>query len=214
VTVARAGLSLNRDQELPDLAILRTNSVDLHGLIEHQATLALRTNQTCIEAIVRHCAELPNTMAFFLRECTIGIVHIDDEIILGARGIAEWLDQPTLVSQMTSFNDFVNAQSVSRIQRLSPRYGLRRSAPQVPEEQPENAEPLEQNLDERPLQQYLVGAALDEALASDADDLDVHWPFRALSSAGPSDGSLEELKRRRKAGIATEVDWRGREAIL
>jgi hypothetical protein len=37
-------------------------------------------------------------MAFFLRECVIGIVHIDDEIILAARGIAEWLDQPSLVS--------------------------------------------------------------------------------------------------------------------
>jgi hypothetical protein len=36
-------------------------------------------------------------MAFFLRECTVGIVHVDDDIILGARGIAEWLDQPSLV---------------------------------------------------------------------------------------------------------------------
>jgi len=82
------------------------------------------------------------------------------------------------------------------------------------EEQPEDAEPVAQNSDETPLQQYLVGAALDEALATDADDVDIHWPFRALPAAGHSDGSLEELKRRRKAGTATEVDWRGREAIL
>jgi hypothetical protein len=48
----------------------------------------------------------------------------------------------------------------------------------------------------------------------DPDDVEVYWPFRAPPIAGPSDGSLEELKRRRKAGIVPEVDWRGREAIL
>lgn len=41
-------------------------------------------------------------MSFFLRECTIGIVHVDDDIILGARGIAEWLDQPSLVRPIPS----------------------------------------------------------------------------------------------------------------
>jgi hypothetical protein len=151
-------------------------------------------------------------MAFFLRECTIGIVHIDDEIILGARGIAEWLDQPSLVCQMTSLDKFANIEANFASQKLSPRYGLRRSASQVADEQPQAADPEEQNSDERPLQQYLVGPALDEALTVDADDVEVHWPFRALPVAGPSDGSLEELKRRRKAGTTTEVDWRGREA--
>jgi len=36
-------------------------------------------------------------MAFFLRDCTIGIAHIDDDVIIAGRGIQEWLQPPSLV---------------------------------------------------------------------------------------------------------------------
>ncbi len=67
--------------------------------------------------------------------------------------------------------------------------------------------------DERPLSDYLVGAALDEALAKQAasgkaDDeqtLDVFWPWEAETEVGVEAGTKRKAAR---------IDWQGREAIL
>ncbi len=54
--------------------------------------------------------------------------------------------------------------------------------------------------EERPLSDYLVGPALDEALAQgNEEDVDVFWPWGVEETTG---------------GKKVKVDWRGREAIL
>jgi len=67
---------------------------------------------------------------------------------------------------------------------------------------------------ERALQYYLVGSSLDDALAADADDVEIFWPFRSENQEAALQGGIEDLKRKRLQKDVDEVDWRGREAIL
>ena len=55
---------------------------------------------------------------------------------------------------------------------------------------------------------------MDDALAADADDVEIFWPFRSENQEAASQGGIEELKRKRLQKDVDEVDWRGREAIL
>lgn len=59
----------------------------------------------------------------------------------------------------------------------------------------------EEEEDERPISDYLVGSVLDDVLAQgNEEDVDVFWPWGVDENGGGS----QKVK----------VDWRGREAIL
>lgn len=49
-------------------------------------------------ATPQHTFQSSLEMSYNLRDCTPAIVHIDDHAILAGRGLAEWLNLPTVVS--------------------------------------------------------------------------------------------------------------------
>lgn len=109
------------------------------------------------------------------------------------------------------------------LQRLVPRYGLRKSEPLATESDAQDEQtgqvvgaattPLASG-SQRPLAHYLIGPALEEALAKDPEDVEVYWPFRSPPEGTALTGTLEDIKVRRKDDAGERVDWRGREAIL
>ncbi|KAJ9115014.1 hypothetical protein QFC22_005342 [Naganishia vaughanmartiniae] len=89
---------------------------------------------------------------------------------------------------------------------VSARYGLRERSEKVAVENGgavSSQSLANEDSEERPLSDYLVGTFLDDALSKDdANTISIHWPFEE-SSAVQRKGKQKEV-----------VDWRGREVIL
>lgn len=92
----------------------------------------------------------------------------------------------------------------SPLQSIKSRYGLRSTSDKSTEgERVGSSQIIPDDEDQqRPLSSYLVGPALDDALAKDdSNSIELFWPFE--ESAKKQDGSRDD-----------KIDWRGREAIL
>lgn len=137
----------------------------------------------------------------YTRETVPSIIQIDTRTVRAGRGLAELLARPSV--------------------NIPARYGLvrraRGGASAVASTSASKLDggdvEMDTQAEERPLSDYLVGAALDEALAKQAgraaggeeETVDVFWPWEAEVE----EGELASVKRR-----AARIDWQGREAIL
>jgi hypothetical protein len=144
----------------------------------------------------------------YLRDTIPSIIQIDSRTIRAGRGLAELLERPSLT--MPACYGLLRKRS-KRGGTLAPDQDVNMDGGEGEGSTLQGGQlALEQ---ERPLSDYLIGTALDEAIAASAnlegevEAVDVFWPW-AVEDEEELVGSTS---RKRKS---KQVDWRGREAIL